>query len=117
MRIWGARDSHHFPIQPLSIDIWDSRGLERRFLGGITERLFLRGGKVLDIVSPPSCLVAQILLELAEEGIVEKDLSALETLPGAVGTGGGDGVVDPVWGDVFTLFVVEDGLEGRHNLK
>ena len=56
------------------------------------------------------------MLELAEEDFVEEDLAALETLPGAVGAGGGDGVVDPVWRNVLALFVVEDGLEGGDDL-
>jgi len=38
-------------------------------------------------------------VEGVEEVVIEEDFAALETLPGAVGHGGGDGVVYPAGGN------------------
>jgi len=43
-------------------------------------------------------------------------LAPLCLLPGAVGGGGGDGVVNVAGRDGVELFVVEDGLEGGDDL-
>ncbi len=68
------------------------------------------------VVDAPAGFVAEVRFEGAEEGCVEGDVAALEALPGAVGSGGSDGVVDPVWGDGVGGFVVEDCLEGGDDL-
>jgi hypothetical protein len=48
--------------------------------------------------------------------MVEQDIAAFELLPCAVGTTGGDGVVDPAQWNAARLLVVEDGLEGGDDL-
>lgn len=70
----------------------------------------------LEIVLFPALGIAEVGFEVSEEAIVEEDLAAFELLPGAVGGGGGDAVVDVAEGDILALFVVEDGLEGGDDL-
>lgn len=69
------------------------------------------------VVGPPSGFVGEIGFEVSEEGLVEEDFAAFELLPGAVGGGGGDAVVDVAEGDVLAFFVVEDCLEGGDDLE
>jgi hypothetical protein len=61
---------------------------------------------VFGVVYAPSLLVCKVSLEVLEECFVQSDLAALEFLPGAVWTGGGDGVVYPARWDVVGDFVV-----------
>lgn len=116
MRIRLARDTHHFPVQPFRIYIRDRRDLVRRLFIRLPGALGLGLRKRAGVVLAPSLLVAQVGFEESEEIAVEENLAAFEFLPGAVGAGSGDGEVDPAEGYVSTLFVVEDGLEGRDDL-
>lgn len=70
----------------------------------------------LGVVLFPALRVTEVGLEVSEEAIVEQDLAAFKFLPGTVGGGGGDAVVDVTEGDVLALFIVEDGLEGGDDL-
>lgn len=56
------------------------------------------------------------MLKSGEELSVEGDFAAFEMLPGAVGSGLGDGVVDPAERNAVGFFVVQDALEGRDHL-
>lgn len=53
---------------------------------------------------------------MLKEAIVEENLAAFELLPGAVGSGGRDAVVNVAEGDVLALFVVKNRLEGGDDL-
>lgn len=52
----------------------------------------------------------QVSAEGVEEGLVERDLTALDALPGAVGRRARDREVDPVAGNTVLGFVVDYGL-------
>ena len=106
MRVGLAGDAHHLPVEPLGVDVWGRWGVVGCFFGGVGAFLFTLLGEVFGVVYAPSLLVCEVSLEVFEEGCVERDFAALELLPGAVGAGGGDGVVYPAWGDVVGDFVV-----------
>jgi hypothetical protein len=106
VRIRFASHPHHFPVEPLGVDVWGRWGVVGCFFGGVGAFLSTLLGEVFGVVYAPSLLVCEVSLEVFEEGCVERDFAALELLPGAVGAGGGDGVVYPAWGDVVGDFVV-----------
>ena len=88
MRIWLARNAHHLPVQPLSINVWDWWHVVGCFLSGIGALLFALARQVLGEEHAPSLVVRKIALELRKPGFVERDFSALEFLPGAIRVGG-----------------------------
>lgn len=64
----------------------------------------------------PEGLIVEVFVEAGEEGSVHGDGASLQTVPEAGGSGAGDRVVYPSWGDGVAEFVVEDGLEGGDDL-
>ena len=106
MRIRLARNAHHLPVQPLSVDVRDRRHQVCCFFRGVGALLFALAREVFGVEDAPSLVVREIALELYEPGFVERDFTALDFLPGAVWVGGGDGVVDPARWDAVGAFVV-----------
>jgi hypothetical protein len=106
VRIGLAGDAHHLPVQPFGVDVWGWWGVVGCFFGGVGACFFKALGEVFSVVYAPSLFVCDVSLEVLEEGLVQRDFAAFELLPGAVGAGGGDGVVYPAWGDVVGDFVV-----------
>jgi hypothetical protein len=106
VRVWLAGDAHHLPIQPLGVNVWRWWGIVGCFFRGVGALFFEFLGEVFGVVDAPSLLVGEVALKRLEPGLVEEDFAALELLPGAVGAGGGDAVVDPAGGDGVGGFVV-----------
>lgn len=60
---------------------------------------------------PPQIGVSQVSVKACEKLIVHNHFAAFETVPEAIGSGAGNGVVHPSWWDVLGEFIVENGLE------
>ena len=88
MRIRFARNAHHLPVQPLSIDVRNWWNIICCFFRGVGALLIALAREVFGVEDAPSLVVREIALELCEPGLVEKDFAALDFLPGAVWVGG-----------------------------
>lgn len=64
----------------------------------------------------PATRIAEVFIEAGEEALVHGSFAALLAVPESIGSGFGDGVVDPSWWNVVVEFVVEDFLEWRDDL-
>ena len=60
--------------------------------------------------------IVKIIIKALKERLIKLDFSTLKTLPGAIGGGTRDGIIDPISGDVILVLIIEYCLEGRKNL-